>query len=75
MAVPVVAVAAIISILIQQTAHQHQNDTQPELRRIAVNADAVSQNAMCIANLVVDIIAELLTSSQEIKTRLLNESL
>jgi len=51
------------------------NDAQPELRRITVNGDAVSQNAMSVANLAVNVIAELLASSQPIKTRLLNESL
>jgi len=42
---------------------------------MAANSDAVSQNAMCASNAVVYVIAELLASSQPIKTWLLHESL
>ena len=42
---------------------------------MAVDGDAVSQNAMRAANAVVNVVAELLASPQPIKTRLLQQRL
>jgi len=44
------------------------HESLPVLRRVTINGDAVSHNAVRATNAAVDIIAELLACSQPIKT-------
>ena len=61
------AVLLLLLLLVQhnavQTSKLNHYDGLPELRRMTVNSDAVSQNALCAADTTVNIIAELLASS------------